>query len=250
MSRSVPRLNRLRGGLFPFSASRGILAGWPLESAANESGNTPVGVSIPPKHPSHPCMKRLVAVIFDMDGTLTRPCLDFDAIRAEMGLEREPILEAMARMPPAARTRADAILVRVEAEAAAHSELNDGALETVRALVRHGIGTALLTRNSRVSTDTVLARHGLSFAHVYTREDGPLKPDPAPVRTLCEALGVTPAETLMVGDYLFDIQAGNAAGARTALIVHDGELPPYAGQADHVIRTLGEVPGICGLNVD
>ncbi len=193
---------------------------------------------------------RIRAVIFDMDGTLTRPCLDFDAIRAEMGLEREPILEAMARMTPAARARAEAILVRVEAEAAANSELNDGALETVRALARHGIGTALLTRNSRVSTDTVLARHGLSFAAVYTREDGPLKPDPAPVRTLCEALGATPAETLMVGDYLFDIQSGRAAGARTALIVHDGEVPPYAGQADHVIRTLGEVLTICGLEAD
>lgn len=193
---------------------------------------------------------RIRAVIFDMDGTLTRPCLDFDAIRAEMGLEREPILEAMARMTPAARDRADAILVRVEAEAAANSELNDGALETVRALAGHGIGTALLTRNSRASTDTVLARHGLSFAAVYTREDGPLKPDPAPVRTLCEALGATPTETLMVGDYLFDIQSGRAAGARTALIVHDGEIPPYAGQADHVIRALSEVLSLCGLDVD
>ncbi len=193
---------------------------------------------------------RIRAVIFDMDGTLTRPCLDFDAIRAEMGLKREPILEAMARMAPEARARADAILVRVEAEAAAKSELNDGALETVRALAGHGIGTALLTRNSRASTDTVLARHGLSFAHIYTREDGPLKPDPAPVRTLCAALGVAPAETLMVGDYLFDIKSGRAAGARTALIVHDGDVPPYAGQADHIIRALGEVLTICGLEVD
>ena len=45
------------------------------------------------------------AVIFDMDGTLTKPCLDFDAIRAEMGLSGEPILEAMARMTPDERAR-------------------------------------------------------------------------------------------------------------------------------------------------
>ena len=35
------------------------------------------------------------AVIFDLDGTITRPFLDFDAIRREMGLPHGlPILEA------------------------------------------------------------------------------------------------------------------------------------------------------------
>ena len=34
------------------------------------------------------------AAIFDMDGTLTRPCLDFSRIREEIGVSR-PILEAM-----------------------------------------------------------------------------------------------------------------------------------------------------------
>ena len=35
------------------------------------------------------------AVIFDLDGTITQPYLDFDGIREEMGLEKNggPILE-------------------------------------------------------------------------------------------------------------------------------------------------------------
>ncbi len=43
------------------------------------------------------------AVIFDLDGTITQPFFDFDAIRAEMGLTREdgPVWEAMQRMSPA-----------------------------------------------------------------------------------------------------------------------------------------------------
>ena len=190
------------------------------------------------------------AVIFDMDGTLTKPCLDFDAIRAEMGMPPEPILEAMARMSAEERARADAILVRHEAEAAANSELNDGAAETIRALAGHGMRMALLTRNSRVSVAKVLSVHGLPFDHVYTREDGPLKPSPEPVATLCRALAVPPAETLVVGDYLFDILAGKAAGAPTALIIHDKPAPDYANQADHVIRRLGEVLSICEVATD
>jgi len=41
------------------------------------------------------------AVIFDLDGTITRPYFDFDAIREEMGLDRNsgPVLEAMEKRP-------------------------------------------------------------------------------------------------------------------------------------------------------
>ena len=43
------------------------------------------------------------AVVFDLDGTITEPYFDFDAIREEIGLEKngEPILEAMEKMTPA-----------------------------------------------------------------------------------------------------------------------------------------------------
>ena len=41
------------------------------------------------------------AVIFDLDGTLTQPFLDFDKMRTEMGLPRDagPILEALEGVP-------------------------------------------------------------------------------------------------------------------------------------------------------
>ena len=35
------------------------------------------------------------AVIFDLDGTLTKPVLDFDKIRSEMGLSPESAVVAM-----------------------------------------------------------------------------------------------------------------------------------------------------------
>ncbi len=185
------------------------------------------------------------AVIFDLDGTLTRPYLDFDAIRAELAIEgRQPVLEVMERMPPDQRAIAEAVLDRHEADAARNSELHDGVHATLEGLRRRDIRLGLLTRNSRRSVDTVLAKHDLSFDFIRTREDGAIKPSAEPVLAICRALDVPPGRTLTVGDYLFDIQSGAAAGAKTALMIADREPPAFADQADYVIRRLDEVLAI------
>ncbi|MFT5140290.1 MAG: 2-phosphoglycolate phosphatase [Rhodothermales bacterium] len=51
------------------------------------------------------------------------------------------------------------------------------------------------------------------------------KPHPAPVLLGCEIIGSNSNQTLMVGDDLRDIQAGNAAGTSTALATY-GYLDP------------------------
>jgi HAD superfamily hydrolase (TIGR01509 family) len=181
-------------------------------------------------------------VIFDMDGTLTRDQLDFDAIRLEIGLEREPILEALERMSPADRARAEAILHRHEAAAADTSELQPGAAGVLADLRRRGIAVALMTRNSRRSAETFLARHGLAFDRVRTREDGAIKPSPAPVVELCAALRRSPGDAWVVGDFHYDLICGRQAGARTILLWdRPVPLPDWAAQADHVIRQLSEL---------
>lgn len=183
------------------------------------------------------------AVIFDMDGTITEPYLDFGWIREQIGMPRDagPILEAMERMTDDERRRAEAVLHRCEAEAAEASLLNDGVHEVVSGLKGRGILTAVLTRNSRVSAETVLNKHGLRFDLVRTREDGAIKPSPEPVLAICRTLGVSPAEAWVVGDYLFDVQSGRAAGARTVLFWPGPELPEWHDQADHVIAGLTEL---------
>ncbi|MGB9623364.1 MAG: HAD family hydrolase [Phycisphaerae bacterium] len=184
-------------------------------------------------------------MIFDLDGTITRPYLDFAAIRAEASLDAsQPILEQMEKLDAARRAQVQAILERHEEEAARNSELHDGAKEVLAALHRRGIALALLTRNSRRSVAIVLKKHRLAFDFVRTREDGALKPSAEPVRAICAALDVTPQQTLMVGDYLFDIQAGAAAGTATALMIGEQPPPAFAHQADYVIRRLDEIPAI------
>ena len=181
------------------------------------------------------------AVIFDFDGTLTVPYLDFEAIKAEIGVEAGPILEAMERMTPAEQDRAAAILNRYEEEAAHAAELHDGAVETIAELRRRGHPVGVLTRNVRHWVQVVMERFGLQVDALRTREDGAIKPAPDGVLALCQQLEAAPARSWMVGDYLFDILAGRAAGTQTVLMIGDREPPDFAGEADHVIRTLPEM---------
>ena len=64
-------------------------------------------------------------IIFDLDGTLTKPVLDFDAIRAEIGGIEGPILEAMVDLSPEDRARAELIVARRGDRESVHERLID-----------------------------------------------------------------------------------------------------------------------------
>lgn len=186
------------------------------------------------------------AVIFDLDGTLTRPNLDFDLIRAELGVEG-PILEALEHMNAAERGRAETVLCHHEQQAAENAILYEGAVDVIEACRAGGRRVAVLTRNSRRSLDLVLSTHGIVMDAVRTREDGAIKPSAEPVLSLCRELEVDPHRSWMIGDYLFDILSGRSAGTRTVLMIGEKAAPAFADQADFVIRALPELLPILAI---
>jgi HAD superfamily hydrolase (TIGR01549 family) len=180
------------------------------------------------------------AVLFDMDGTLTEPMLDFPKIKAEMGIGDRPILEALAALTGPARAAAEAALLRHEEHAAEHSTLNPGCRELLAWLHEHRIATALITRNSRISMETVLRRHTLSLDVLVTRQDPPYKPDPHPLKIACEKLRIAPADAWMVGDGWYDVQAGLAAQIKTVWLSH-GKPRPFPHEPWREARDLLEL---------
>jgi HAD superfamily hydrolase (TIGR01509 family) len=110
------------------------------------------------------------------------------------------------------------IMRRHEREAIAGATLTDGCADLLAHLTALGIPMGILTRNIREVVETFARTFSFNFQAVYTREDGPHKPAPDGVLALCRQLGVSPEETLTVGDYKFDVLAGRAAGTRTALL--------------------------------
>ena len=185
---------------------------------------------------------KIEAVIFDLDGTLTEPMLDFARIREEMGLPQSgDILTALNAMEPAQRQQAHAVLERHESHAAQHSRLNDGVSELLDELRRRKLPIGVLTRNTRENSMFVARRHDLSFDAIIDRYDGPAKPDGHGVIALCAEFSVNPAETLVVGDFLHDLQSARDAGAIAVLIKTHPKADQFEPYADYSITHMSEL---------
>jgi HAD superfamily hydrolase (TIGR01509 family) len=192
------------------------------------------------------------AVLFDFDGTLTRPeAIDFTALRKLLGCPPgTAILEYIEALPDAeARARAHRVLDQFELAAARASVPNDGAEELIAHLARRGIARGILSRNSRGSVDVALSNFpvvsGADFSVILTRENaGRPKPHPDGVLGAARLFAVTPPEILVVGDYVFDIAAGNAAGARTALLTNGRAAPRIEPAPDYTVSRLGELQSV------
>ena len=186
---------------------------------------------------------RIKAVIFDLDGTITQPFFDFDAIREEMGYppEAEPILELMKKMTRKQRDEAEKILLAYEEKAVTESTLNPGTKETLTELRRRGILIGILTRNKVDNAFAVARKHGLKFDAVVGREEGPIKPDAFGVLHLCKQFAIMPQEALVVGDYLFDLLCAKAADAVSVLLKNHQKADEFVKHADFVVENIADI---------
>jgi len=183
--------------------------------------------------------------IFDMDGTLTIPAHDFDAIRRELGLSLgRPILEQLAELP---EERANPLFERldeIEIEIARRAEPQRGSRELLNVLRTNGVTLGILTRNSQSTALETLRICGFAEffdpQHVMSREMCALKPSGDGIRKLLGLWSALPEESVMIGDYLFDIMAGREAGVETVFIDNLGR-EEYARQADQSVRTIEEL---------
>lgn len=185
--------------------------------------------------------KGLRGVIFDMDGTLTVPLLDFRRIRAELGLSGpEDLAVQIERMPAERRRKAWEWIERHEAEAAGKARLRPHARELLEEIRRREWRLGLLTRNTRQSVELLCDRFDLCFDRVLTREHPFIKPRPEPVLTMCADWNLSPAEVLVVGDYRHDIECGRRAGAPTCFVRNPGATD-FSDMADYAVDSLLEL---------
>ncbi len=186
---------------------------------------------------------QIKAVIFDLDGTITQPFFNFDDIREEIGLARNsgPLLESMEKMATQQRKDAEKILHYHEQKAVTESKLNPNAKQTLSALRSAGIRIGILTRNKRDNALAISQKHGLQFDAVIGREDGPVKPDAFGVLQICEQFGVEPQETMLVGDYLFDLLCAKAAGAVAVLLANHNQADEFVEHADFCIEDISRI---------
>ncbi|RTL26378.1 MAG: phosphoglycolate phosphatase [Burkholderiales bacterium] len=104
-----------------------------------------------------------------------------------------------------------------------HSDVFPGVAEGLGQLRKLGVPLACLTNKPTAFAKQLLERKGLLpyFDKVFGGDAFERKkPDPLPLIKTCEALGTTPASTLMVGDSSNDAQAARAAGCSVLLVTY------------------------------
>ncbi|MCJ0766083.1 phosphoglycolate phosphatase [Variovorax terrae] len=127
-----------------------------------------------------------------------------------------------------------------------HSVVYPGVVEGLQRLRARGLALACLTNKPAAFARPLLAAKGLDgfFSRVFGGDAFERKkPDPLPLLKTCEALGVAPARTLMVGDSSNDAQAARAAGCPVVLVTYGynhGE-PVRAVDADGFVDSLAEM---------
>ena len=105
-----------------------------------------------------------------------------------------------------------------------------GAVGILRIMKARGVRSAVASSNSTDRISRTVKYFGMdllldTIVGIDEVEAG--KPHPALVTTAIKKLGVVPKESIYVGDSRYDVEAGRAAGAQTALV-----LQPVAAQSD------------------
>ena len=183
--------------------------------------------------------------IFDLDGTLTVSAHDFEHIRNELGLAPEtPILEALHAMPEAEAAPLWQQLNELEFYYAGKASVMQGAAELLQCLHDSGRQLAILTRNTMpVVQHTLQAcrlEHFFPVEHILDRDACIPKPSPDGVQRLLEFWHADADDTVMVGDYLYDLEAGKAAGVATVHVDTRGDVD-WSEYTDIRVEKLGEI---------
>jgi phosphoglycolate phosphatase len=181
------------------------------------------------------------AVLVDLDGTLVDSAPDIaaaaNATLADLGLAALEIAQVrsfigegiavLVRRSLCARMSTSEVerklgpaLEEFERHYAAmngrYSSVYPGVNEGLREMRRLGLKTACVTNKVLRFAEPLLAHHSLleQFDTVVAGDSTPAKkPDPAPVLEACRRLGVSPAESVLIGDSRHDAHAARAAGA-------------------------------------
>ena len=216
-----------------------------------------------------PIGARVLAVLFDLDGTLIDSAPDLagtgNDMRIARGLAPYPLAHFRPMVGSGARGMVgrafgvapsddgfialrDEFLQRYEMRMTQETRVFPEMMPVLDALDRGGLPWGIVT-NKATRFSEPLARELELLPRAATLVCGDTtphsKPHPAPLLEAARRLGVAPAMCAYVGDDRRDVDAGRAAGMRTVIAAW-GYLgvgdPPSAWAADALIERPGDLP--------
>lgn len=121
----------------------------------------------------------------------------------------------------------------------------DGVLRTLAELQNRGLTMAVASSRHHISLDPLVEQLGISryipLSQVYG-EDESLRPKPAPdlALNILQGMNLQAAETLVVGDTIYDLMMGSAAGCHTCGVTYGNQSREQLATATpgHIIDHL------------
>lgn len=120
-------------------------------------------------------------------------------------------------------------------------------VDTLKTLMSKGIILTIASSRSHASLAEYVENLGLSslISYILGADDVDKgKPDPEPVNRTLKRFGISPEETIIVGDTSFDIQMGKNAGTRTCGVTYGNGSRESLSDADRIIDDFGKLLNI------
>jgi len=188
---------------------------------------------------------QIKGLIFDMDGTLTVPLIDFKEIRKELSIPSSggDLAKIIASWPEPRRTQAWKIIEKYEIYAIENNCLQEGVEAALERFAKANIRLAIITRNTARSTEALLKKLSVEFDPILTREFPYIKPAPEPVLHILDSWQIKADECIMVGDYIHDIESANAAGAFSCYFKNP-DVKHWYEEADFTVSSYQELENL------
>jgi phosphoglycolate phosphatase len=214
-----------------------------------------------------PMLEEVRAFIFDFDGTLAIPNIDFGLMRQQVdaiarrygvdpaGVGHLYILEMIATVRAQLGSdscpggedfhrEAHASILNLEIDCARRGGLLPGAIEVLQALRQQGFKIGVVTRNSGSAVRTICAAID-SLCEVFLPREAVrfVKPHPEHLQRALEHLQVAAGQAVMVGDGPIDITAGKALGLKTVAVLTGSSRREslLASQPDLILDSVADL---------
>jgi phosphoglycolate phosphatase len=210
------------------------------------------------------------AFIFDFDGTLAIPNIDFGLMRRQVDLIAsrygvdpasvkhlyilEMIEAVRAQLGQDGNLRgadfhheAHASILALEIDCARRGGMLPGAVEVLRGLRQQGFKLGVVTRNSASAVRTICATID-SLCDVFLPREVVrfVKPHPEHLQRALNQLHIPAQQAVMVGDGPIDISAGKALGLGTIAVLTGGDRRELllASQPDLILDSVADLLSI------
>ena len=226
----------------------------------------------------HPLPAKPIGIIFDMDGTITKPCIDFAGMRSRIYAicDSDPrtrhlrgdVLELVRELSNEQQIEAKQVFDNIEHKAIEDMQIMDGVIDFVQYLDDFGIKRAVLTRNVGSSIvamqdlmkvnaeanggmllnffDPVVARDTTARdPQTGKMETLKSKPEPDAILHICEQWGCHTADVIMIGDSAADdVACAYRAGCASVLVRTGKDNDAGGGDAITKEETEERIPTV------